>query len=230
MALSNSTFIFFWWVVFGRIGGDIAGYTFRDILFIWALGSAAFGLSHVLFANVSQLSQLIVTGELDTFMLQPCNLLVNLLCARTSLSAYGDLLYGIVLMALSHGDDAAAWGWFLAGTTVGGVLFTAIILIAHTLTFYVGNASAIGQMTMEFVINFSIYPDKMYGAVVRTLMYTLIPAGFIVHVPLRLARDFSVGPVLVLLGAVVLYCALAAAFFYRGLRRYESGNVIVTRQ
>ncbi|MCL2815443.1 MAG: hypothetical protein FWD23_12655 [Oscillospiraceae bacterium] len=37
MALSNSSFIFFWWIAFGQIGGRIAGYSFEDVLFIWAV-------------------------------------------------------------------------------------------------------------------------------------------------------------------------------------------------
>lgn len=229
MALSNSSFIFFWWIAFEQIGGAIAGYSFLDVLFIWATTSSAFGLSEVLFANTSNLTQLIVTGELDTFLLQPCNILVNVICARTKLSAYGDLAYGFILMALAYRANALAWLWFLCGVLVGSLLLTAIALVAHTCSFYWGDASLLGQMATEFSINFSIYPDKIYAPAVRAVMYSVIPAGIAVHIPLRLMQGFS--PLLALgaLCAAALYCAIAAAFFYRGLRRYESGNVIVTR-
>ncbi len=229
MALSNASFVFFWAIAFDQLGGRIAGYSFEDVMFIWAAASASFGLAHVLFANARSLSRLIVTGELDTFLLQPCNVLVNVLCAKTSLSAYGDLLYGFVLMALTQGADAAAWGWFLVAVVVGGLLMCAVTLAAHTLTFYLGDASVIGGMVTEFLINFSIYPETIYGGVVRALMYTLVPAGFMVHVPLRLARAFSPWLAAGMFAAAGAYCAFAAWFFYRGLRRYESGNMIVTR-
>lgn len=229
MALSNATFVFFWWVAFSQVGGRIGGYGFKDVMFIWALASSAFGVSHVLFANASQLTRLIVTGELDTFLLQPCNLLVNVCCARTSLSAYGDLLYGIVLLALTQGADANAWLFFALGLPVGGLLFAAIGLAAHTLTFYFGDASLAGSMSLEFVINFCIYPEGIYPGAVRALMYSLIPAAFIVHVPLRLARSFSPGWLALWLAASAAFCIFAVWFFYRGLRRYESGNLIVTR-
>ena len=100
MALSNSSFIFFWWIAFQQIGGGIAGYTFHDVLFIWAITSSGFGLSHILFANVSGITRLTISGELDTFLLQPCNILVNLLCAKTNLSAYGDFIYGFIIMVI----------------------------------------------------------------------------------------------------------------------------------
>jgi ABC-2 type transport system permease protein len=229
MALSNSSFIFFWWIAFQQIGGPIGGYSFEDVLFIWATTSSAFGLAHVLFANAANLTKLIVTGELDAFLLQPCNVLVNVLCAKTSLAAYGDLLYGFILMGIAYGGNGTAWLWFMAGTLIGSLLITAIILSAHTLSFYWGDASMVGQLATEFTINFSIYPDKIYGPAVRALMYSVLPMGLAIHVPLRLMHHFSPLLALAAVTAIVAYCVLAALFFYKGLRRYESGNAMVTR-
>jgi ABC-2 type transport system permease protein len=229
MALSNSSFIFFWWVGFHQLGGTIGGYSFEDVLFIWAVGSASFGLSSILFANVGSLSQLIITGELDTFLLQPCNALLSMACARTSLSAYGDLLYGVVLMAAVFHSSAIAWLWFIFALLLGALLIAAISLAANTLGFYLGDVSQVSRMATEFTVSFSIYPESIYGPAVRALMYSLIPISFVVHVPLRLLHEFHPAPALLSLAGVLLYCALAGWFFYRGLRRYESGNVIVTR-
>ena len=229
VALSNSSFIFFWWIAFRHIGGSIAGYSFEDVLFIWAVASSGFGLSGILFANTSSLSQLIISGELDTFLLQPCNVLLNFICAKTTLSAYGDLIYGFVIMALFYAGNAAAWLWFLLGVLVQAVVTTAIALTGNALTFYWGDATAVSQMATEFAINFSIYPEKIYGPVVRAVMYSLIPAAIAVHVPLRLFHDFTPWVAAVALCGAALYCTAAGWFFYRGLRRYESGNMIVTR-
>ncbi len=229
MALSNSSFIFFWWIAFQQLNGAIGGYAFEDVVFIWAVASSGFGLSHILFANVSNLTKLIVTGELDTFLLQPCNILVNVLCARTNLSAYGDFLYGFVLMSIFYMGNGAAWLWFLGGVCMSALLITAIGLAAHTLSFYWGDASLLGQMATEFTINFSIYPEKIYAPAVRALMYSIIPAGVAVHIPLRMFQAFSPWTALAALGGAVLYCTAAGCLFYRGLRKYESGNVIVTR-
>jgi ABC-2 type transport system permease protein len=229
MALSNSAFIFFWWIAFQQIGGRIAGYSFQDVLFIWATTSSAYGLAYILFSNASNLTRLIVTGELDAFLLQPCSVLVNVLCARTTLSAYGDLLYGIILMALAFHANVLAWLWFFIGILTGCLLFTAVSLTAHTLSFYLGDATMIGQLVTEFTINFSIYPAKIYGPAIRALMYSLLPIGLAVHVPLQLLKSFSPLLALAAFGGVLLYCVLSGLFFLRGLRRYESGNVMMTR-
>lgn len=229
MAISNGTFVFFWWIAFSQIGGRIGGYDFRDVMFIWAVTSSAFGLANILFANMNQITRLIVTGELDTFLLQPKNILISVLCARTTLSAWGDLIYGLVLMALTQGKDLPVWLLFLCGMMIGSLLMTAIAVTAHTLTFYFGDASLIGGMALEFVVNFCIYPKGIYAGAIQVLMATLIPATFIVHIPLQLARHFDGWLFLILLLAAGLYCTLAGLFFYRGLRHYESGNLIVTR-
>lgn len=228
MALSNSTFIFFWWIAFDQIGGRIGGYNFDDVMFIWAATSSAFGLAYILFGNAQNLSQLIVTGELDTFLLQPKDVLINMLCARTHLSAWGDFLYGFVLMALTN-QDGRAWVFFGVALLFGGLLMTAVMTMGHTLTFYIGDASSVGSMVADFMINFSIYPEGIYQGVARFVMMTVLPAWFVVHVPLKLARGAPLGWLWLWVAFSAVFCAIAWMLFHRGLKRYESGNLIVTR-
>jgi len=78
MALSNGSFVFFWWIAFQQIDGTIGGYDFRDVMFIWAVTSSAYGVSNILFANMNAITRLIVSGELDTFLVQPKDTLINL--------------------------------------------------------------------------------------------------------------------------------------------------------
>lgn len=61
---------------------------------------------------------------------------------------------------------------------------------------------------------------------VRLLLFTLIPAGFISFVPLLLLRHYSWWLLLGLMGATSIFVGLAMALFALGLRRYESGNLI----
>lgn len=229
MALSNGTFVFFWWVAFTQTGGRIGGYDFNDVMFIWALTSTAFGASHILFANMNRITRLIVSGELDTYLLQPKDVLISLLCSKTSLSAWGDFSYGFVLIALTQGRSPMVWLMFLTGVITGGLLMTAICVTAHTFTFYFGDASLMGNMAQEFIINFCNYPEGIYKGFVRVLLLSIIPASFIVHIPLKLARSFNATLLLALLAFSFMYCLLAYKFFYRGLKRYESGNLIITR-
>jgi ABC-2 type transport system permease protein len=229
MALNNATFIFFWWVAFDKVGGLIGGYDFSDVMFIWALASSSYGLSMVVFGNVRDLNRLIVTGELDTFLLQPRPALINAAAARMQVSAWGDFLYGIALLVLTQPQTAGLWLQFALYIVTGALLIAAIQATAGTLAFYLGNASMLQQLALELTVNFTIYPESIFNLAVRVIIHTILPAAFIVHIPLALVRDFDARLFLILLAVTSAYCAFALWFFGRGLRRYESGNLIVTR-
>lgn len=228
MVLNNVSFIFFWKVVYARIP-LIAGYSFEDVMFLWALVSASFGVAHILFGNCSSLSRIIIQGELDSYLLQPKDVYVNVICSRTIVSAWGDLGYGIVLYLLTFGFSPGRLVLFIGFVLLGGLLFASVKFAAETLTFYVGSASTIGRTISEFMLSFSIYPEGIFGQGVRWMMYSLVPAGFLAFLPYRIYSSFSAKHLLLLLVVDLLYVVAGYMFFRAGLRRYESGNLVVTR-
>ena len=229
MVLNNASFVIFWGVLFSAVGGNISGYTMRDVMFLWAVASSAFGLAFVLFYNVSRISHLIITGELDTYLLQPVPVLANILGASTQVSAWGDFVYGWILLFIFWGFDLHAIFIFSLAVIIGAMVFTGLQVFTHALTFYFGNAQMLAGSIFEFMISFSIYPEGIYSGFVRLVLYSLLPAAFVTHIPLQLATSFSIGTFLLWIGGALLYCLLSCVFFYRGLKKYESGNLIITR-
>jgi ABC-2 type transport system permease protein len=76
------------------------------------------------------------------------------------------------------------------------------------------------------MISFATYPEALFTGVVKTLLFTMIPAGFVSYVPVHALRELSLSyAAAAVLGAVVITAA-GVAVFYIGLRRYESGNLI----
>jgi len=57
------------------------------------------GFLHIVFGNVRQFSKIIINGELDTYLLQPKNVYINVHCSRMIVSAWGDFIYGYILLA-----------------------------------------------------------------------------------------------------------------------------------
>ena len=226
MALNNASFIFFWRIVYTRVPA-VAGYEFTDVMFIWALTSAAFGVAHALFGNCGSLGGIVIRGELDPYLLQPKDVYVNVICSRTIVSAWGDLAYGIILYLLVYGFSPGRFALFLGFVVLGGLLVASARFAAETLTFFLGNASAISRLLTEFMISFSLYPEKIFGNSVRWMMCSLAPAGspFVPHESTdRLRWRISA----VALGRPgVLF--LGYMLFRAGLKKYESGNLVVTR-
>lgn len=145
-----------------------------------------------------------------------------------SASSWGDFAYGIVLMAII-GATPNMWLFFAIGSITGALLMTAITITGHSFTLFFGNMEAVGDMLWEFTIAFSIYPEGIYKGVIKTLLMTVIPISFITHIPMRLVHSFDWSTLSLLIGMTVLYCTFAFWFFMKGLKRYESGNLIITR-
>lgn len=229
MFFSNATFIFFWGVLFSHTGGDIGGYSFRDTMFIWGASSSAFGLVNVLFGNIRHINDLVINGALDSYLLQPRNVLLSLSISRTEFTAWGDLIYGLALVLLTGQGLGGFLGYLLAVFT-GGAVLAAVIVILQSTVFYLGDSSFLSSMSVNLAVNFTTYPVGIFPKFVQLLLYFTIPAQFVVHVPLRIARGEDVLMWLPLqLIATVAFVALAFLSFYKGLKRYESGNLIVTR-
>jgi ABC-2 type transport system permease protein len=76
----------------------------------------------------------------------------------------------------------------------------------------------------SLTITFSLYPEPLFGGMLRLLLFTLLPAGLIGFLPLRVVRAATLSDGLLLALGAATYLALGAWFFGRGLKRYASGS------
>ncbi|HHV60125.1 MAG TPA: hypothetical protein GXX49_07555 [Clostridiaceae bacterium] len=152
---------------------------------------------------------------------------INLMCSRTSISAWGDLIYGYILFI-------AAFGWnkvliFTFFTVFGGLLMGSVFASAHTITFFTGSANAFARIVLNFTTTFATYPEGIYKGALRWIVYSIIPAGFIVFLPRRIFSAFTFKNAALLVAIDIIYILFGYWFFQAGLKRYESGNLIVTK-
>ena len=223
MMLNNAAFALFWAVLIGR-AGLVGGYGFIDIMFIWALVSTSFGLAHILAGNVRMIGRIVMEGGLDVYLLQPKDVMLNLLASRTIVSAWGDFAYGFIVMALLPGTDLSAIVLFCSLALPGALIFTATFAAAESLVFFMGNSQALSSALTEFLLSFSLYPEGVFGKSYRWVLYSIIPSGFIAFMPLRIFRALDWPLVPLLWGVALVYATLSYCLFSAGLRRYESGN------
>lgn len=229
MVLNNGAFIIFWLVLFERIGGDIAGYGFREVMFLWSLATSGFGLSVVVFGNTHHLSRIIYSGELDVYLLQPRPVLLNVLMSRMVVSGWGDLLYGLVLFAATQPITPGRVLLFALFCVLMMLVVTAVRVFYHCLTFYAGNAEGFAELAGEMVITFMLYPGSIFRGPTSWILHSLIPAAFVAYIPARIFEAFDLTLLLIVLAADAVIIAVAMVMFRLGLRRYESGNLIGTR-
>ena len=112
----------------------------------------------------------------------------------------------------------------LLGMICGCLVFVSIAIIAHSLVFWMGSVEALSRRYFESLYLFALYPTNIYSGVLQLIMFTVIPAGIIGYIPVELVRSFSWEKLLLLVGSSVGFFGLSFWVFYRGLKRYESGN------
>ena len=229
MALNNSAFIIFWLVLFERIGGEIGGYGFADVMFLWALAAAGIGLGAVLFGNSFQVSRIIYTGELDVYLLQPKPVLPSLLMSRSMIAGWGDVAYGLILFAATQPLTVTSVLLFLLFSAALAAVSVAMRVLYHSLTFLVGNAEGFAGLASELVISFMLYPGSIFRGATLWILHSLIPVALVAYIPARIIRSFDPLLLAVVLAADAALVALAFLAFRLGLKRYESGNLIGAR-
>ena len=109
------------------------------------------------------------------------------------------------------------------------LIFVAFAVLGGSLGFWIGNAEATAFQAQQATINFSLYPGSVFNGWIRVLIFTVVPAGFISHLPVELLRTFDPWRMAAVLGFTLLSLALALVVFRLGLRRYESGNLVGLR-
>lgn len=227
MMLNNGSFLIQWAILF-RLKEDIGGYGFREVMVLWGLSASSFGLSHVLFARVFSLPELIINGKLDAYLVLPKNVLLGVMTSSTRTSAIGDVAYGLIMICLS-GFGIGAILLFLLFTVTGAVIITAFALLMGSLSFWFVRMEIFGNQMQNVLISFATYPDGIFKGGIKYLLYYIIPTGMMVYLPVHVITDFNPKSLLTVLGYALGLSVLAVGVFYRGLRRYSSGNLMEAR-
>lgn len=228
MVLNDVMLLFFWWVLFNRLP-TLQGWDLSGVMTIYGVVAFGFGLANVVCGNSFRVAQAITGGELDYYLALPADPLVHLLVSRMSISAWGDILFGLVVFLIA---GPVRWDGVLLFLLVGllaGLIMVAFGTLVGSLAFWVGNADNLAMQAINALITFGLYPIEIFPGVVRVLLYTLIPAAFVGSMPASLLSDFDWGRLAVLVAFTAGIVLAARGVFAWGLRRYESGNLVTVR-
>ena len=228
MFLNNFMLLFFWWVLFEQIDA-LNGWGFQEIMILYAISAGSFSFQALVFGASFKISHIIANGQLDYFLALPKPPLLHLLLSSSSASAWGDLLFSIVIYSWGINGAWQQLIWYPIFIVTGGLVMTFYAVIVHSFSFWLGHSGSFGSQLYEALLTFSLYPEEIFGGITRIILYTAIPAGFVSYLPVRLLSTQN--PWLFLASVVFTVCfGLCARFvFYRGLVRYESGNLVVVK-
>ena len=228
MILNDAFFIIQWLIIFSFVD-SVGGYGFSEVMILWGLSAGTFGISRLFFNNAFHISDIVHEGKLDVYMTQPKNLLMNVICSSSDISCMGDIAYTYIAFAIA----GAPWWFYIASVPfiiMGGLIMVAVSVVAHSLCFYIKNASAVSDVVNRLMMAFINYPPVIFSFALRVFMYAILPIAYITFVPLEaMLISFSPLWLLAMLGVTILWVVLAFIVFYSGVKRYSSSNLMTAR-
>jgi len=227
MILNNASFIIQMLVLYS-LKDNVGGYTFKQMLLLWGLAAATYGFSRFFFKKAFVLSETINDGKLDSYLVQPKNVLLQAITTDVDPSAIGDLLYGYIMLFV-YGFTISRFILFTIFVISGGIILTSISIILSSLSFWFSKSDIIADTGNSLMVNFATYPDGIFKGVAKILLFTLIPVGIVNYIPIQILSNFNIYLFLIVILVTIILTIMAFLIFYKGLKRYSSSNLMIAR-
>ena len=227
MILNNASFII-QWVVLYSLKDNVGGYTFKQVLLLWAVAASTFGVAHFFFKKAFELSDIINSGKLDSFLVQPKNVLLSAITTDVDTSALGDILYGFIILLIC-GCTPINIILFIIFSICGGFVLVSLSVILSSLSFWFNKTDVLSDTFNRLMTNFATYPDGIFKGIVKMMLFTLVPVGITAYIPVRLLTEFNFNLFILIIFVTIILIALAFIIFNKGLKRYSSSNLMSAR-
>ena len=227
MILNNSCFIV-QWIILYSLKDEVGGYTFKQVLLLWGMAAMVYGISRFFFRESFELSEIINSGKLDNYLVQPKNVLIQSITSNVEVSAIGDMLYGLIMITL-YGLTIKNLLLFLFCGICGALVIVSIAVIFSSLAFWFGRTEMIANTVNSLMTNFATYPEGIFKGIIKILFYTILPLGLTTYIPVQLISNFDPMYILYIVIGTIVFIMLAFVIFYKGLKRYSSTNLMNAR-
>ena len=227
MIINNGCFIV-QWIILYSLKEDVGGYTFKQVLLLWGIAAFTFGISRFFFKEAFDLPEIINSGKLDNYLVQPKNVLITCITSSVEVSAIGDMIYGLIMVIL-FGLSIKNVLLFIICGICGALTITSISIIFSSLSFWFGRTEMITNTVNSLMINFATYPEGIFKGIIKFMFYTFLPLGITTYVPVRVVSEFSINSLIYVIVGTMFFVTLAFLIFYRGLKKYSSANLMNAR-
>ena len=227
MIINNACFIV-QWIILYSLKDNVGGYTFKQVLLLWGMAALTYGISRFFFKEAFELSDIINSGKLDNYLVQPKNTLIQCITSSVEVSAIGDMLYGFIMLVL-FGINIKTILLFLFCGICGALVIVSMSVIFSSLSFWFGRTETIANTVNSLMINFATYPEGIFKGLIKIMFYTILPLGLTTYVPVQLISNFNPLYLLFIVLGTITFVSIAFLVFYKGLKKYSSTNLMNAR-
>jgi ABC-2 type transport system permease protein len=177
------------WVLFNSIP-DLAGWTFIEMVFIYAFYMIAISPMQILFDHIWQIRFHVQQGTFLKYYFRPLNMMFYYMSEMFDLKGLTQLAAGIVLLIYSSIQLGIQWTLAKVVLLLVTLFSAALVLIAITVmagcaAFWVVNAYPVLGLAWK-LREFAPYPMNIFDGVFRFAFTYIMPIGFIAFYPSQL--------------------------------------------
>lgn len=222
------------WVILSQVS-TLGGMKLSQVAVVYGLGALAFGIGDILFGEIDGLSTQIKSGRLETLLIRPVPVLLQISSLDLSLRRIGRIVVGLAMYVTALGLA----GFQLTGPTLllavlaplaGALLFGALFTVAGALQFWLVDGREFANAFTYGGNYVATTPGAVFALPMRAFFTFVIPATLIAYAPTLALLDLP-GPALVPawagwlgLPAAVLAWIVAGLLWRAGVRRYTGAG------
>ena len=222
------------WVILSQVG-TLGGMTLVQVAVVYGLGALAFGIADMLFGEIDGLSAMIKSGKLETLLIRPVPMLLQISSLDLSLRRLGRIVVGLAMYATALGlagfsPTPATLALAVLAPLAGAALFGALFTMAGAMQFWLVDGREFANAFTYGGNYVATTPGAVFALPMRAFFTFVIPATLIAYAPALALLDLP-GPALVPswagwmgLPAAVLAWLVAGLLWRAGVRRYTGAG------
>lgn len=225
MLISNFGLLAMWIIYFHEFP-SINGWKFSDTLTLYSLNLFIFSIFSITCYGLLDLAKYVAHGNLDYFLTLPKSVLWQVSLSRIAIETSADLIFGVGIFFLTQQHAIKLLPIYLLVSIIAALILYNITVIIFSVSFYLSNFEESSERWFWTVFGFTLYPQSFFSGWLKLITLTVIPVFFIVALPVNIVQTLNIKNIFYMLGFWLITLILALFIFNRGLKRYESGNLI----
>ena len=210
--------------------GQVAGYSYSDVLICFSIMLLQFSLSEMFVRGFDAFSSLVRKGEFDRVLVRPRSMVLQVLGAKFEFTRLGRLIQALIVFC--YGVTASSIEWTvlrvltLVSMLAGGILlFSGLYLVYAAFCFFTLEGLEFMNIFTDGAKEYGKYPIDVYGEGMKKFATFVVPYTLVQYYPLQLLIGRSDCWLYALCPLGVLpFLAACYAFWRFGVRHYTSSG------
>ena len=222
------------WVILANVG-TLGGMTLPQVAVVYGLGALAFGIGDLLLGEIDALSTYIRSGKLETLLIRPVPMLLQISSLDLSLRRLGRIMVGLAMYVVALGiagfsPTPSTLALAVIAPLAGAAIFAALLTMAGAMQFWLIDGREFANAFTYGGNYVATTPSAVFALPMRAFFTFVIPATLVAYAPTLVLLDLP-GPTLLPqwtgwmgVPAAILTWTLAALLWRAGVRKYTGAG------